>query len=309
MKKAFLLALCLILSIFIVSCTGNTPVNGENGVSILKTEIIDGYLWITYSNAPNTPVNVGKVSADATSPSEKSDLDFYPLPDGTYGVRVGNSLYLEEITIPGTYNGKSVSTILNSGFCGASNLKSIIIPDTITTISNSAFEGCSGLSNVAIGSGVTCISERAFYGCTSLTSLSIPNSVTNIGESAFYGCIKLVEIINHSSLNIENGSANNGFVGYYAIDIHTDKSRVVAQDGYLFYTFNDVNYLVSYTGADTELILPDSINGKSYKIASRAFYDCTNLTSVIIPNNVTSIGDDAFYRCTNLTSIWSYCIY
>ena len=46
---------------------------------------------------------------NTTNTDDNNDLDFYPLPDGTYGVKVGKSLYLEEITIPARYNGKSAS--------------------------------------------------------------------------------------------------------------------------------------------------------------------------------------------------------
>ena len=38
-------------------------------------------------------------------------------------------------------------------------------------------------------------------------------------------------------------------------------------------------------------------------IGEDAFQNCTSLTSIEIPDSVTSIGEDAFYRCTGLTSI------
>ena len=101
---------------------------GEAGRGILKTEVIDGYLWITYTDDPETPVNAGKVTSDAINdPAEQGTdgLDFYPLPDGTYAVSAGKSIYLEEIVIPATYKGKPVSTIKNSGFANAENLKKI----------------------------------------------------------------------------------------------------------------------------------------------------------------------------------------
>ena len=40
-------------------------------------------------------------------------------------------------------------------------------------------------------------------------------------------------------------------------------------------------------------------------IGDYAFHECANLTSITIPDNVTSIGDYAFYNCSNLTSIES----
>lgn len=64
-------------------------------------------------------------------------------------------------------------------------------------------------------------------------------------------------------------------------------------------------YYYSYEGS---IIIPEKITyeGVEYtvtRIASETFYECLNLTSVVIPNTVTSIGGRAFYGCTGLTSI------
>ena len=77
------------------------------------------------------------------------ELDFYPLPDGTYGVRAGRSIYLEKIVIPEYYNGKKVTTILSDAFTkyGGSMygttpsevLKEIVIPESIVRIEIGAF--------------------------------------------------------------------------------------------------------------------------------------------------------------------------
>ena len=45
------------------------------------------------------------------------------------------------------------------------------------------------------------------------------------------------------------------------------------------------------------------ISKKVKKIGEKAFKNCTELTSVIIPEGVTSIGDYAFYGCSRLTSV------
>ena len=65
----------------------------------------------------------------------------------------------------------------------------------------------------------------------------------------------------------------------------------------------NVEYIPTYlcVGMDklTSMIIPNSVTS----IGDGAFYDCSSLTSVTIPNSVTSIGEGAFYNCSSLTSI------
>ena len=147
------------------------------------------------------------------------------------------------------------------------------------------------------------IYRYAFYYCKRLTSVTIGEGVTSIGDDAFSGCVKLVEVINKSSLNITAGSRDYGYVGYYAIEVHNGESKIDNLDGYLFYTYDGVNYLFGYTGTDTGLILPDRYNGEDYRINQYAFTYCDSLTSVTIPDSMTSIGNYAFHNCYRLTSV------
>ena len=82
--------------------------------------------------------------------------------------------------------------------------------------------------------------------------------MTKIQSNAFKDCCNLIEVINKSSLSITAGSSRNGSVAYYAIEVHSGTTKIVNQNGYLFYTLGIFNYLVYYTGAETEISLPEN---------------------------------------------------
>ena len=116
---------------------------------------------------------------------------------------------------------------------------------------------------------VTYIGYYAFQGCSALTSVAIGNSVTYIGEYAFRYCFSLTSV--------------------------TLNSNAIASEGYDF-TYNLWNIFGSQV---TEYNIGDDVTS----IGSYAFYSCTGLISVTIPNSVTSIGSSAFMYCSGLTSV------
>ena len=133
---------------------------------------------------------------------------------------------------------------------------------------------------------MTSIGESAFEGCTGLTSVTIPNSVTTIGGSAFYGCSGLISVtIPYSVTSIGSGAFKE--TGWY-------NSQA---DGVLYLG----DWLIGYKGNEPKGAI--EIKEGTNRIASRALSYCDSLTSVTIPNTVTSIGDYAFYQCTGLKSL------
>ena len=207
---------------------------------------------------------------------------------------------LNSVTIP---ENSQLTSIGERAFSGCSNLTSITIPSSVTSIGEDAFSDCSSITSITIpeGSQLTIIGERAFEDCRRLTSITIPSSVESIGSYAFYNCSSLKAVINCSELNIQKGSSEHGYVGYYA-------DRVVSADriinDYAFKTIEDVHCLVAYMGNDTELTLPENYQGENYQIGNSAFSGCSSLTSITIPSSVTSIGDYAFSGCFNLTAVY-----
>lgn len=79
----------------------------------------------------------------------------------------------------------------------------------------------------------------------------------------------------------------------------------VVRAQFTFTTNNGAITITGYTGDGGAVLIPSTTNGYAVvSISNQAFYDCTNLVSIIIPDSISNIGDYAFEGCTNLTSVY-----
>ena len=167
------------------------------------------------------------------------------------------------------------------------DIQTVVIEDGVTSISPGSFYECIALTSVTIGNSVTTIGNYAFWLCSALTSVTIPNSVSTIGNHAFDGCTSLTSVtIPNSVTTIGNNAFNN--TAWY-----DNQPDGLVYGGKVAY---------KYKGTMPEGTAIEILEG-TLGIADNAFWDCWSLSSVTIPNSVTSIGDDAFWGCWSLSSV------
>ena len=260
------------------------------------------------------------------------DVDANPMCQ-SYNIYINNR-EVTELMIPNT-----VDSIHHYAFYNNSSLTSVIIPSSVTYIGQSAFSGCliardnfinysnlnawehnywgckildeeiNGLliqnnevikcrhnvTSVIIPNSVTSIGGNAFYNCRSLTSITIPNSVTSIGEKAFAYCSSLISINIPNSVTTLGGAAFYECIALQSVVLSERLSELLPGRG----VRGNIVGCFEQCSSLTSINIPNSVTS----IGGSAFVSCSSLTSVTIGNSVTSIGGSAFAGCSSLTSI------
>ena len=250
--------------------------------------------------------------------------------------------------------------IENHAFANCGTLSSVVMPDSIRIVGQNAFLGCNSLSDSDSVNGYTedynglylgnennkylvlvktksndiidvddvvpttsdvkrfkinentkVIADFALANCTSLKSIVVPDSVEHIGDNAFSGCSSVSTVTLGKGLKtVGNRLTYNTPVTYNEYD----------NGVYLGSSDNAYMVLLKVRSIDAETF---TVNDKTKIIATEAFVDCNNLTTVksmksirsigdrafvycralkdiVIPNTVTFVGEDAFLRCNNV---------
>ena len=172
--------------------------------------------------------------------------------------------------------------------------RSFSIPSTVRKIGEGAFEYSQNLTRVELPEGLTEIGKSAFDRCKNLQSVTIPASVTAIGEGAFYGCDELSPI--------EVSSQNEAYRSIDG-DLYTKDGSVLVQYApgkqspqfsFPFLTTKVAPY--AFAG-NRKLKKVTATNSNIEEIGRRAFYLCSGLESVEMPETLTYIGEEAFLSC------------
>ena len=230
--------------------------------------------WTSSGSRYFNPAGVGSYfDAGAGAGGAIVPIYTYTLDDANRATITGYSGNATALYIPGEIDGHEVVAIGDRAFQNRTDLRTVMIPDSVEKIEFEAFYNCINLKIVDLSSNLTTIGYDVFGNCKSISKIEIPKSLkkfdgtwgrgTNLSYGAFGGCSNL------KTVNFEAGST--------------------------------IVCAALFMGCDgiEEIELPDTIT----EIGDSAFKSCKNLNKVIIPESVTKIDGDAFAECSGLVDI------
>ncbi len=207
---------------------------------------------------------------------------------------------LKDIILP------KITSIGNYAFRNQAGLENIEIPSTLDTLGTNAFSGCSSLTSIDLsetsvtnlpGSNAMSSGWGMFYNCTSLSKVSLPSCLKTIGHSAF-ACCSSLDSIDLSRIGVTT-------INDYAFASCTSLTSIILPETLKTIgkrIFCICTSLVSIDLSNTQITeIPD---GSSAFISSYGYYGmfgkCTSLESVILPTDLTTLGEHTFDGCSAL---------
>lgn len=323
-------------------CSGLTSVTIPNSVTEIGSSAFYDCSGLKNITMPNTIISIGNGAFHQT--------DWYiNQPEGV--VYAGKIAYTYKGTMSSSTNisiQEGTLAIAPGAFGNCTGMTSASIPNSVELIGSRAFYNCSNLMIVNIGNSVNSIEDKAFKDCNKLTSVTlgketplvinsetfsnsknaklyIPYSSKTAYEAADYWKeFKEIIEIKPSSPSSTLISFTDAIVKEICLDswdadgdreLSIEEAAAVSDLGNTFQnknnivSFDELKYFTGLTSISNNafwgcsniqnITIPNTIT----MIEGGAFQNCSSLSSITIPNSVTTIGNSAFYGCSNLSSI------
>ena len=273
------------------SCVGLTSITIPNSVKYINSSAFEGCTGLKSVEIPESVTSIGDHAFDGCRgvssiviPSSVTSIGFHALTgidtlfyNGPANVHEwGEHRRIYGSIFDGDFVFANKEKTILAYYLGSDS--SVIIPDYVENIQFSAFAWHYNLKTISIPNSVTTIGNSAFRGCSGLTYIKIPSSVTTIGEGAF----------SNASTIIYDGTAQGSSWGA------ARHIREAYFDGDFIYSDEHKENLAAYIGEDKVVSIPKQVK----TINENAFRYNKNISSVQIPDSVTSIGRYAFSECS-----------
>lgn len=126
---------------------------------------------------------------------DNTDADFsYRVEDGLAVIEGFSGNPTSSLEIPAEIDGYAVISIADRAFSGQTEMKSLLLPDTLKYIGEYSFWGCTSLKEIELGNSLESVGAFAFAGCSYIRKVELPSTLTEIGVSAFDGCARLKSV-------------------------------------------------------------------------------------------------------------------
>ena len=222
-------------------------------------------------------------------------------PTGNDGRPMGNVTVLDNVVNLSKYS-----------FMENGNVLTVELPENLRGLSDYCFQKCTGLQNISIPNKITTIPQYCFNGCTSLSKVVLSKTLTAINQYAFQNCTNLYDMVIPSEINslTVQGYAFSGC----RLGNETISKLASLCNGTIYsYAFADITSITEVTTSyTTDYYFRECINLKKAtilnplnngKMGQNVFSGCTNLTTVVLPDNATVIDNNMFYGNAKLSNV------
>ena len=252
--------------------------------------------WTSYWTSPGSryfnPAGVGSYfDASAGTGGAVVPIYTYTLDDANRATITGYNGSAAALYIPGEIDGHEVVAIGDGAFEDRTDLRTVMIPDSVTEIGSCAFNNCTNLSNVTLSQNLKYMEGRAFGSCEKITKIEIPKSLEWCGSTLYdYGpfgdCTGLKTVIFENGTTKILGHLFEKCTGLEEINIP-----------------NTVTVIENSAFSGCTKLEQVNFSNKLTKIESYGFSDCTSLKKITVPDSINSIGNSIFQNCTSLTGV------